>query len=268
MVLSTALSYQEGLAPEASVVSGGGYATSGGGGGGGGRARRLDPEVDPDPDFDMDRSHGGPALSSCPRGGAEALVVDRLNQLAVQGLLQVDLPTLYGLQILASERHPSAMGLGKPKEGFSLFGLANRCVTQMGKRLLRVWFLRPLVNLDIIRDRQDTVELLLRNGGELIPALRAELRKLPDVQSLLQRLALAQQRPDLKVLQQFQSCLRQLLRLRAAFEQQLAPHLARVEREVAAEGGALAQQFTASSILQLFRVAADIIKLFCTSSPP
>ncbi|GIL64825.1 hypothetical protein Vafri_18654, partial [Volvox africanus] len=151
---------------------------------------------------------------------------DRLTQLAVQGLLQVDLPTLYGLQILASERHPSVMGLGKPKERFSLFSLANRCVTQMGKRLLRVWFLRPLVNLDIIRDRQDTLELLLRNSGELIPAFRGELKKLPDMQSLLQRLALAQQRPDLKALQQFQLCLQQLLRLRAAFEKQLVPELA------------------------------------------
>ncbi|GLI68661.1 hypothetical protein VaNZ11_013137, partial [Volvox africanus] len=95
-----------------------------------------------------------------------------------------------------------------------------------GKRLLRIWFLRPLVNLDVIRDRQDTLELLLRNSGVLIPAFRGELKKLPDMQSLLQRLALAQQRPDLKALQQLQSCLQQLLRLRAAFEQQLVPELA------------------------------------------
>ncbi|GLC72308.1 MutS protein msh5 [Pleodorina starrii] len=190
---------REGLGPQGPELYGGG----GGGGGAGPSALRgvhlrpdlMDLDPDMDPEYGTQRGRPGAAAP-----GPGVLVVERLSQLAVQGLLQVDLPTLYGLQILASERHPSAMGLGKPKEGFSLFGLANRCVTQMGKRLLRMWFLRPLVNLDIIRDRQ-----------------------LPDMSSLLQRLALSQQRPDLRALQQLESCLRQLLRLRVAFEQELLP---------------------------------------------
>ncbi|GFR48598.1 hypothetical protein Agub_g10502, partial [Astrephomene gubernaculifera] len=48
---------------------------------------------------------------------------------------------------------------------------------------------------------------------------------LPDVPSLLRRLALSQQRPDLRALQMLQSCLERLLRLRALFEQHLAPGL-------------------------------------------
>ncbi|KXZ51109.1 hypothetical protein GPECTOR_14g90 [Gonium pectorale] len=153
------------------------------------------------------------------------------------GLLHVDVPTLAALQVFASERHPSAMGLGKPKEGFSLFGLANRCVTQMGRKLLRLWFLRPVVNLEVLRDRQDTIEVLLRNGGELIGALRAELKKLPDIPSLLLRAAHSQQRPDSRVLGQLQACLQQLLRLRAVFETQLAPGLAEAMRGREGEGG-------------------------------
>lgn len=46
-------------------------------------------------------------------------------------LLQVDAASLAALSIFAEERHPSRMGIGSTKEGLSLFGIANRCVTQM-----------------------------------------------------------------------------------------------------------------------------------------
>lgn len=49
------------------------------------------------------------------------------------------------------------MGLGKSKEGFSVFGLMNKCVTPMGKRLLRLWFLRPIVNLTVLEERQNAI---------------------------------------------------------------------------------------------------------------
>jgi len=63
---------------------------------------------------------------------------------------------------MQEERHPSAMGIGQSKEGFSVFGLMNKCVSPMGKRQLRLWFLRPIVNLQarialaIRREKQDT----------------------------------------------------------------------------------------------------------------
>ncbi len=43
----------------------------------------------------------------------------------------VDAATLHALDIFREERHPSNMGIGSTKEGFSLFGLLQRCVTQM-----------------------------------------------------------------------------------------------------------------------------------------
>ncbi len=42
------------------------------------------------------------------------------------------------------------MGIGSSKEGFSVFGSLNRCVSPAGKRLLRTWFLRPIVNLKVL----------------------------------------------------------------------------------------------------------------------
>ncbi len=46
------------------------------------------------------------------------------------------------------------MGVGQSKEGFSLFGMLNHCVSPMGKRLLKLWFSRPIVNLAVLQDRQ------------------------------------------------------------------------------------------------------------------
>ena len=44
----------------------------------------------------------------------------------------VDLQTLRSLQIFVDERHPSNMGIGKPKEGFSVFGMLQaKCTTNM-----------------------------------------------------------------------------------------------------------------------------------------
>ena len=45
--------------------------------------------------------------------------------------LLLDPGTLNALSIFRQESHPSLMGIGTSKEGFSLFGLLNRCVTQM-----------------------------------------------------------------------------------------------------------------------------------------
>lgn len=38
-----------------------------------------------------------------------------------------------------------------------MFGCLNRCVTPQGRRLLRLWFCRPLVNLAVLSDRLDGV---------------------------------------------------------------------------------------------------------------
>lgn len=63
-------------------------------------------------------------------------------------------PVLEQQLVVQEEQHPSAMGIGQPKEGFSVFGILNQCVSPMGKRLLRLWFRRPIINLTAIQDRQ------------------------------------------------------------------------------------------------------------------
>lgn len=45
--------------------------------------------------------------------------------------LVVDAGTLSALNIFREERHPSNMGIGTSKEGFSVYGMLQRCVTPM-----------------------------------------------------------------------------------------------------------------------------------------
>ena len=57
------------------------------------------------------------------------------------------------------EQHPGkTMGIGSNKEGFSVFGVLNKCVTSMGRRLLRLWFTRPIIDLHALNDRQDAIQ--------------------------------------------------------------------------------------------------------------
>ena len=58
------------------------------------------------------------------------------------------------VQIFQQEHHPSAMGVGQSKEGLSVFGMLNKCITAMGRRLLQLWFRRPMINLEVITMRR------------------------------------------------------------------------------------------------------------------
>ena len=51
---------------------------------------------------------------------------------------------------------------GTPKEGLSVFGILNKCITPLGRNLLRVWFARPLIDVATIQERQDGVEFLIK----------------------------------------------------------------------------------------------------------
>ncbi len=71
----------------------------------------------------------------------------------------------------------------------SLYRTLNRCRSTMGRRLLREWMLRPLLDLDEVRRRQDAVGWLVENSGER-RALRDLLGECRDVERSSSRLSL------------------------------------------------------------------------------
>ncbi|HNT34256.1 MAG TPA: DNA mismatch repair protein MutS, partial [bacterium] len=73
----------------------------------------------------------------------------------------------------------------KGKAG-TLLSVLDDTVTAVGSRLLKRWIVRPLLLPNIIKVRQDGVELLFRNGF-LRQDLRAALKNVPDLERLTSR---------------------------------------------------------------------------------
>jgi DNA mismatch repair protein MSH5 len=153
-----------------------------------------------------------------PPPGAEpgAFWLPSLEEASLDGYLLVDPPSAEALGIFAPEAHPSAMGLGAAKEGLSALGALDRCATPPGRRLLRLWLARPLLDLEALEARLDAVAALVAAPGEAAAA-RAALRGARDPARLLARLAAgAGAPPDLHALSQMQEALAALLRARGA----------------------------------------------------
>ncbi|MCJ1423469.1 hypothetical protein MMC29_001352 [Sticta canariensis] len=123
------------------------------------------------------------------------------------------------VQVFQQEHHPSIMGVGQAKEGLSVYGMLNKCVTSMGRRLLQLWLLRPIINLEmytigdahagadlvcviagitgsaivqVIRERQDAVSMFMHAPADSLKSLKALLSKIKDVPKILQRLRVSQ----------------------------------------------------------------------------
>lgn len=69
----------------------------------------------------------------------------------------------------------------------SLLSVLDHTVTPMGKRQMRQWVSKPLLNLDAIRDRQACVGQLLENGI-LRAELRAAMHSLADLERITARI--------------------------------------------------------------------------------
>lgn len=157
------------------------------------------------------------------------------------GLHSLQLPIPRRACAPQEEQHPGcAMGIGSNKEGFSVFGVLNKCVTSMGRRLLRLWFMRPLTDLDALAERQDAIEVVARcdhmltrvrtafhararlrglqalaGAPDACKTLRNLLRRIKDVPHQLQRLQ-AQSVRDAKDFSALSDSLANLLMLRSA----------------------------------------------------
>ncbi|CAN6691400.1 unnamed protein product [Malus baccata var. baccata] len=73
---------------------------------------------------------------------------------------------------------------------FSVFGMMNKCVTPMGRRLLRSWFLRPILDLEVLNNRLNAVSLHISfflSSEELINSLHGTLKSVKDIPHILKK---------------------------------------------------------------------------------
>ncbi|KDP39150.1 hypothetical protein JCGZ_00907 [Jatropha curcas] len=85
--------------------------------------------------------------------GNASITIDAVTKISLNKFLKLDAAAHEALQIFQIDKHPSHMGIGRSKEGFSVFGMMNKCATPMGQRLLKNWFLRPILDLERLNGR-------------------------------------------------------------------------------------------------------------------
>ncbi|KAH7130599.1 muts domain V-domain-containing protein [Dendryphion nanum] len=132
-------------------------------------------------------------------GDESALTMFRISSLEMFSLrdtMFINADTLHSLQVLESESHPNSHNQGptsrqlNSKEGLSLYGLFRHLAcTHQGRYLLRQYFLRPSLNLDIINERLDTASVFLHPENEAtFDSLVLELRSIKNMRTILIKL--------------------------------------------------------------------------------
>ncbi|SPJ08901.1 DNA mismatch repair protein MSH6, putative [Plasmodium sp. DRC-Itaito] len=71
----------------------------------------------------------------------------------------------------------------------SLYDYVNKTCTNFGARNLRRWICSPLLDCEKIRERLDVVDFL-KNNEQILSLIRLKLRKLPDIERLLNKICI------------------------------------------------------------------------------
>lgn len=118
------------------------------------------------------------------------IMVSDIKQLDLSSYLRIDSNSFRALQIFALEQHPEVIkGVGRSKEGFSLFGLFDRTRSLPGRQCLRNWMMRPFCDKERIIQRQNGVALVVRSQNrDFITDLSKLLKKVHDIPRILLRI--------------------------------------------------------------------------------
>jgi DNA mismatch repair protein MSH5 len=106
-------------------------------------------------------------------------------------MMFVNADTLASLQLIHSENHPNKHNQGPTssgaKESLSVFGLFYHLArTPQGKQKLRHMFLRPSIDLFVIRERLDTIGILLRpENSAVLDSIGKCLKRIKDIRTVI-----------------------------------------------------------------------------------
>ncbi|QGI58359.1 hypothetical protein CEK26_000485 [Fusarium fujikuroi] len=122
-------------------------------------------------------------------------VVD-IRMFSLNTYMYVSTDALLSLQLLQTELHPNSQAWGpdanksNSKESLSVYGLFHHLAcTPQGRTQLRQLFLRPLLDLDIISERQRTIAVLLQpDNADKLAQLTSTLRKVRNMRTTLAQL--------------------------------------------------------------------------------
>ena len=117
---------------------------------------------------------------------ASLKLLTSLSTYSTTEFMTLDASTRRNLELTETIRDGSVQG--------SLLGELDHAITPMGKRLIRQWVSKPLLDVGLIHTRQQGV-LFLFNHGMLRAELRAALKPLSDLERLTTRLVSGSAQP-------------------------------------------------------------------------
>uniref|UniRef100_A0A8C6IUH0 MutS protein homolog 5 n=1 Tax=Melopsittacus undulatus TaxID=13146 RepID=A0A8C6IUH0_MELUD len=137
----------------------------------------------------LDRRRVGVELEE----SSTAVPILAFKKFVLSEIVNMDQDTYSVLQIFKSDIHPSVYKLSSGlKEGFSLYGILNRCRCKWGGKLLRLWLTRPTRNLTELNKRLDVIHFFLQaQNHETVLTLQGCLRNIKNVPLILKRMTLS-----------------------------------------------------------------------------
>ena len=105
--------------------------------------------------------------------------IKKITKINKTDYMNLDRATIQNLEIIYSRdpENPNA----------SLFGILNECQTAMGQRKLRQWLLNPLINKELIEERLDAVEELIKDPIKL-SSIRDSLDNICDLERVVSKI--------------------------------------------------------------------------------
>ncbi|KAI9006039.1 muts domain V-domain-containing protein [Gaertneriomyces semiglobifer] len=122
--------------------------------------------------------------------GGHRMEVEDIEQFKLDQFMHVNVDCLWSLQIFQDDAHPNMHLYTKGrKEGLSLFGILNNTKTPLGRSLLRLWFLRPSMDIEVIQQRHDAIAFFLRpDVWNVTDQLRLCLRHIKNIPKILRKI--------------------------------------------------------------------------------
>jgi DNA mismatch repair protein MutS len=117
---------------------------------------------------------------------AALILLGQISTYSLDDFMLLDAATRRNLELTETIRHGEVQG--------SLLSVLDHTVTPMGKRLIRQWVSKPLLDLDTINQRQECVSVFLEQGL-LRAEVRVALRPLGDLERLTNRVISAHAMP-------------------------------------------------------------------------
>uniref|UniRef100_A0AC35UIP2 MUTSd domain-containing protein n=1 Tax=Rhabditophanes sp. KR3021 TaxID=114890 RepID=A0AC35UIP2_9BILA len=121
--------------------------------------------------------------------------VHDIKIMSVDRVVTIDKNSFKAMQVFESDYHPSVTKVlgtkwgNLPQGGLSLFKIINRCSSPQGRALMRVWFERPLVEVDKIKARQDAIHIFNQEANtEMFKTIKSNLKHIKNPDTLFKRM--------------------------------------------------------------------------------